>query len=359
MSTLPQRWLVVRLGAMGDALLTTGVLEHWRRTRGLRFHVLTKAPWAELYQGHPAVEQVLPVQTEQLRGIAWLRFCRELARRYRGWGLLDLHGVPRSRLLGLCWQGAVRRSPKFALERRLFRVLRSSAMQQRLEALTVPQRYSLALEPATEAPPAQSLGPLLHLAEEEEHWAAKALGAKFREKRPLVALHPLAAHPLKAWPGHYWPRLAELLHQAGWHWFLVGRGIVPPALAEFMEQAAEFGGACFINETTPRQTAALLAQAEVLVSGDSGPMHLGTAVGTPVVGLFGPTARVWGFFPHGAVRTPGGRHLVLEETLPCRPCSLHGKADCPREGACLAGISPETVLAALEKASGGAPESPV
>ena len=67
----------------------------------------------------------------------------------------------------------------------------------------------------------------------------------------------------------------------------------------------------------------MLRAAQVAVSGDTGLMHLATAVGTRVVALFGPTVRQFGFFPY---RSPA---TVLELALGCRPCSAQGGPACP------------------------------
>ena len=75
------------------------------------------------------------------------------------------------------------------------------------------------------------------------------------------------------------------------------------------------------------------------VSGDTGPMHLATAVGTPVVALFGPTVEPFGFFPYR------GRATVLERPLACRPCSSKGGPRCPLgHHQCLEEIMPDVVL---------------
>ncbi|MCX8042503.1 MAG: glycosyltransferase family 9 protein, partial [Desulfobacterota bacterium] len=70
-----------------------------------------------------------------------------------------------------------------------------------------------------------------------------------------------------------------------------------------------------------RMTAALLHSAALLVSLDSGPMHLSCAVGTPVVGLFGPTAP-WRTGPFGS-----GHHIIRKD-LSCSPCYRRRK--CPK-----------------------------
>jgi heptosyltransferase-2 len=93
-----------------------------------------------------------------------------------------------------------------------------------------------------------------------------------------------------------------------------------------------------------QQTGALLARARVVVSGDSGVMHMATGVGTPVVALFGPTVRQFGFFPYR------GRAEVLERPLDCRPCSVMGGARCPMgHHRCLKDITPDEVVRATER----------
>ena len=71
-------------------------------------------------------------------------------------------------------------------------------------------------------------------------------------------------------------------------------------------------------------TAALLQQCRLLLSNDSGLMHMATALRVPVVAIFGPTVQEFGFYPFKACAQ------VISATLPCRPCSTKGSARCPR-----------------------------
>jgi heptosyltransferase-2 len=86
----------------------------------------------------------------------------------------------------------------------------------------------------------------------------------------------------------------------------------------------------------------------VLVTNDSAPLHLATAVGTPVVAVFGPTVTAFGFGPRGA------RDRVVEHpSLACRPCSAHGPQTCPLgHHRCMRELSVESVVAAVAAVSG-------
>ncbi len=325
MRDMQKRWLVFRLSALGDVVLTTGVLAHWSAMRDWRFHVLTKQAFAPVFEGNPVVDAVIAAGEDDLRMPRLVPWFRELALEYKGWGLIDLHGVLRSRLLGALWRGPVLRYPKHAMARRLFLQSGGRLCRSRLLAANVPQRYALAA--GTAAPDAAALLPRLYLSDAELEWG------RARAPKGCVALHPYAAHVHKAWPEGHWRELAAMLDARGIPWVLIGRGN-----RFFPGDARDF-----TDRSTLRESAALLAACSVLVTGDSGPMHLATAVGTPVVGLFGPTTREWGFFPSGP------RDIVLEQDLPCRPCSLHGKKPCPDAGKCLALIRPEAVLDALTR----------
>jgi ADP-heptose:LPS heptosyltransferase len=337
---MPKEWLAVRLSALGDVVLTTGVLDFWQRTRGFRFRVLTRAANAPVFEGHPAVDGVVGLTDGDLSGAAWGATVRRLAREHAGLGLMDLHGTLRSRLLGGLWPmlagGPVRRYPKFGLERRLLGLLpaswRDAVAERRLLALNVPQRYALAVEPS--APDRALLRPRVWLTSRETDEAAGLLfSLGLDPSRPPVALHPFATHELKAWPGDHWLDLVALLDRAGRDWVVVGRSERPLFPGHPRD---------LTNRTGLRATCGLLAGCTALVTGDSGPMHLATAVGTPVLALFGPTSAAWGFTPSGP------RDRVMELELPCRPCSLHGKSGCDRDKECLRRIWPDQVAAALD-----------
>jgi ADP-heptose:LPS heptosyltransferase len=332
----PDHWLAVRLGRLGDVALTTGVLAWLGESRAWTFDVLTAPPFEDLFVGHPHVRRTLTLDTRQ--GLAGLvRTCGDLAADRQGWGLLDLHGSLRSRLLASLWPGPVARYSKMALARRLFLAGRRfpplRGLGRALAGLSVPQRYALAVRPAV-LPPPRLLLPRIFPAPDELAKARQRLQAlSGAEAQPPVALHPKAAHRLKAWPPEHYARLVRELDLRKIPWICIGQGA-----ALFPDRAEDLSG-----QTSLRETCALLALCRCLISGDSGPLHLAAAVGAPVLGLFGPTTREWGFYPAGE------KDQILELPLPCRPCSLHGRNFCHRSGECLAGISPARVLEVLEE----------
>lgn len=338
MHNLPVHWVVFRLSALGDVLLTTGPLAFWNARYGWRFTVITREEFVPVFANNPHVDAVIPASEERLRMPRMNAWFSELASHYAGQGFLDLHGTMRSRLLALRWKGPVLRCSKHAFARRVFLVSGGKFHKETLNAANVPQRYLAASFPVAGDAGAgpEDLLPRLYLTDEEREKGKSFLANLFgdgvlKKGAGYIALHPYAAHPHKAWPKEHFAALCRALDEKGIPWFVLGRGDV-----FFPGDKRDL-----TNATSLRESAALLAASSALVSGDSGPMHLAGAVGTPVVALFGPTTREWGFYPAGP------RDVVLEKPLACRPCSLHGKRGCPNACECLVRIQPEEVAAAL------------
>lgn len=284
MSDLPGNWLVFRLSALGDAILATGVMNYWHRTRGWNFAVMTKEAFAPVFANNPAVSRVIAPSPPELRMPRMASFFASVAKEYEGWGLIDLHGTLRSRLLAMRWRGVVCRYPKNAFARRFF--LRSGGRfyGEKLRSANVSQRYALAVE-ATPPPP-NALLPSVYLSEEEIVFGKSSLANLFgddvlKSAVGCVALHPFAAHRRKAWPKERYMELTAALDARRIPWVVIGRGspLFPGNRRDLT------------NATSIRESAAILAACSALVTGDSGPMHLAAAVKTPVVALFGATTR--------------------------------------------------------------------
>lgn len=339
LSSSTRQWIAFRLGRLGDVTLATGVLTRLAREQGWSISVVTRDVWSGIFTGNPWISELIALQERDLSLPRYRSFCRRLAAERQGWGLLDLHGTLRSRLLALHWRGPVLRYPKMGLARRLFLTSRGRLCGETLRNYCVTQRYYMAVQ--NPPPPAEELLPRVWLSEAELAAARDRLDGLFAPGARPLALHPFAANALKAWPVDHWRTLASLLDRHAVPWFALGRGASP-----FSRRR---GDLC--NATTIRESCALLACSRALVTGDSGPMHLAAAAGTATIALFGPTTREWGFYPQGP------DDIVLESAMPCRPCSLHGKRLCPRAGECMARITPEDVLCAAKRiaAEGRAP----
>ncbi|WP_432737033.1 glycosyltransferase family 9 protein [Maridesulfovibrio sp. FT414] len=319
--------VIFRLSALGDVVLTTGVLEYWAAEYGFTYTVITKSANVPVLENNPHIENVIGLEEKDLGDLTWLKKAGEISAQYEGCELIDLHSTLRSQILSARWKGKVSRYKKYSLERRAFKITRAPFLEKKLDNLSVTQRYAAAL---TDSPvPADVLLPRIYLSESELDFA-QAIIDEHELGDSFIALHPYATHPDKAWPREHWLKLCGLLNRNKIRWAVIGRD------KDIFESS---GPECnFTNQLQLRETCAVLQKASRLVTGDSGPMHLAAAVGTPVTALFGPTSKAWGFYPAGP------NDVVLESKMDCRPCSLHGKSSCRKDRQCLRDISPEQVL---------------
>ncbi len=329
----PPRILLVRFSSLGDVLLTTPLVRALRaRYPDATLSALTKQGWGPLLSANPHLDEVIVVSPGQslvplARALRGARFTH----------LLDLHGSVRTRVLRLLVPGAWsgfnhRRGPRRTLIREHCDIYP--------DRLPVAERY---FEAATALGVHPDGGPAeLFTSPAAESRAEAWLGrVGFDSEAPFVALVPGAAHATKRWPVRHWRRLASDLARRGYGLAVVGSAGDRILAAEIATSAGRHAASA-AGDLDLQASGALLRRARAAVSGDTGPMHLATAVGTPVVALFGPTVEQFGFFPYRA------NAAVLQRALPCRPCSSKGSGCCPLgHHQCMEEIMPEEVLSRL------------
>ena len=322
--------LLVRFSSIGDVLLTTTLVRALRaRHQDARLVFVTKRAMAPLVADNPHLSEVVALEPEE-SVTALARRLTALAPT-RG---LDLHGSLRSaalRLLVRCrWQGYA----KWKLARG---VLIATKIDLYRRLVPVAERYFAAAAGFDARPDGRP--PQFFLGAGPRARVAGWIAERGLDGAPLAVLAPGAAHFTKRWPPAHWTALAERLRGRGFGLAVAGGPEDRSAAQPLAPLAAIAAG-----EFSLQETGALLASARVVVSGDTGVMHMATGVGTPVVALFGPTVRQFGFFPYAAPA------VVLERNLACRPCSSMGGPRCPMgHHRCLVDISPDDVAAAAER----------
>jgi len=159
----------------------------------------------------------------------------------------------------------------------------------------------------------------------------------------------VALAPGSIWGSKRWPYFVELAASLTRRVAVVAVGSRDDVeLGDEIVRAVRPSGRRAVNacgRLTLRQSAALIGKAALLVTNDSAPLHLATAMGTPVVALFGPTVTEFGFGPLRA-----GDVALGIDGLQCRPCSPHGPAACPLgHHRCMRELTVAAVIAAIEE----------
>jgi ADP-heptose:LPS heptosyltransferase len=159
----------------------------------------------------------------------------------------------------------------------------------------------------------------------------------------FVAVHPGASVPARAWPAERHAALVDALVARG-HDVVVTGAPGERALTAAVARGPRPGVLDLGGATTFAELAAVLARADAVVVGNTGPAHLAAAVGTPVVSLFAPTV------PAARWRPWGVPQVLLHRDVPCAGCRARA---CPVAGhPCLAGVTVAEVVAAVERLAG-------
>jgi heptosyltransferase-2 len=327
-----RRIAVLRLSSLGDVVLALPVTQALARAfPDARIEFWIKEEYADVVGFEPAVAHVRRLEQDARRIEDLVAMGAELEECDL---IVDLHGSLRTRVLTFRQRAPVLR----AASSRLGRMRWVRARWTRPRPLpTALERYARALAPiGVEVPgvPRVATGP------EAEGWAEEWLGAWPGAGR-LLALCPGARHATKRWPEEHWLALHRALRERGARLLYLSLAAERSGVPALAAAVAADAGARWCAEPLAR-TAALFSRCAAAVTQDSGLMHLAAARGTRVVALFGSTSPVLGFAPAGA------GHVVLCRNERCQPCTLHGRASCPRgHFDCMRKLEPAEVLAAL------------
>lgn len=349
--TTPQRILLLRLERIGDLLMAYRAIALARATWPDAMIDLAVGSWnAPLARLMPEISTVriadVPWLAREGTGLSW----PALVQRAREWRTerydLVLNLEPDIRSNALAWITRARvRMGYWTGGGGPFLTHTYAYTPDRHVSDNAVDLVRAAAAPLGATAPAVIVEPTLRVPAEATRAADAVLGVG---SGPLVGLHVSGGRPSKQWHLDRFADVGRALAADGARLVLTG-GAGDRALVDqvrhHLATVPVIDAAGTLDLTT---SAAVLARLDVLVTGDTGPMHLAAAVGTPVVALFGPSdPRRYGPLGDG--------HHVLRVQLPCSPCGL---VRLPPERCrgrvpeCLDSISVDTVVAAARAVIG-------
>jgi lipopolysaccharide heptosyltransferase I len=278
----PSRILIVRLGAMGDIVHALPVLASLRRRwPDAAIDWLVESKHRGLLEMAPGLHASVVIDSRSIFGTqGWLRVIRTLRQRHYDL-VIDAQGLIKSAVLSrstgsarvVGFDRAHLREPQAAL-----------AYTERVDPGTRGHviTKNLALVRHVGVEPVIDCGLAVPEPSAAVRQALGDLGERF------VVLNPGAAWPNKRWPPERFGALAAYVHAHHGLSSIVLWGPGERALAEGIVTASACA-ARVAPETMLRDLVSIVARARLLVSGDTGPLHIAAAVGTPIVGIFGPT----------------------------------------------------------------------
>ena len=337
----PRRILVIRFSSLGDLVLTTPLYRELRHAfPDAEITLLTSEGFGEVLANNPHLDRILHHPRREhfpeLQALADRLVAEDFDLVY------DVHRSLRSRWLvarltefhlkirPTVWAIHKRGWQRLALVKLRSNRMRPIRSQREQWLLPLERHLGCSLPNHTELFPDDKSVERIRSFLEQQQLAPKR----------FLAVGPSASYPLKCWPLENYRTLITELHQRGWPVVLVGGADEPePELLaeEFGEGVVNVAG-----ELSPLESAELLSHAAQVICNDTAIAHLAEAMETPVLVLFGPTVREFGYAPS----LPGSQLLETELALPCRSCSKDGRGLCRNANTlqCLTSIPPEQVL---------------
>jgi heptosyltransferase II len=168
------------------------------------------------------------------------------------------------------------------------------------------------------------------------------------DRKDFFVIAPGSVWATKRWPAErYGDLAARLQKRTGLLPVVVGGAQDKELIEKIIGPIPEESMLDLVGKTSLPGLVAVLARARFAITNDSAPLHIATAVGTPVLGIFGPTTEDLGFFPHAPLENA----MVAERSgLTCRPCGAHGHRQCPlKHFRCMMDLSVDQVEEELKK----------
>lgn len=361
----PERILVRGVNWLGDAVMTTPALVRLREARpNCHITLLTPAKLADLWAGHPAINDVLSIpESTGLFGTA----ARVRAGNYDIAVLFP--NSPRSALEVFFARVPVR----IGFARPWRKWFLTQALSPDLHAIATRKRTVAQIKRLIRDQPNKPRDAYPHTAHQIIDYLdiVEALGADptplpptiavtngevtaIRQRfsapngQPLLGLNPGAEYgPAKRWPEDRFVETARVLAQrTNCHcWILGGPGEVELA-RRIAEKLPKGSAQSLAGQTSLRELCASLKACAIVLTNDTGPMHLAAALGTPVVVPFGSTS------PEltGPGWPPGARPEILHGQAPCAPCF---RRVCPIDFRCMTSITVDSAVQAVLRALQG------
>jgi lipopolysaccharide heptosyltransferase II len=338
----PTHILISRLSSIGDIILTTPVVRVIRNAYPrARISFLVKKEFASLVQYNPHIDNLIVF--DKAGGKDSLKQLKERIREENFDWFIDLHNNLRTNYI----KRALRFPEVSTYSKQSFRrwLLVKFGKNTFKEAKPVYLKYFDAVRHRDLR--YDNKGTEIHFPPAEmENIQKKLISDGIDLSMPVAVICPGASYTNKQWlPDRFGSIADSLIIESKIQLIFLGgpndSTLCEEIISGMSQQALNYAG-----QLSLLGSAALLSKADLVISNDSGMMHLAQSQKTPVVAIFGPTTRELGFFPLPA------KSAVVQKDVECRPCTTKGLNYCPRKHFnCMKLIIAADVLKAINELS--------
>ena len=326
---------------MGDVILTTSFLRQLHnKYRDASIDFATALPFAEILKYNPRINRIF----EYDKSAAQKEIIEQRNNFIREGGFekydlaIDLQKNLRSKML----LSGISKNNLYYKKRRLHKLSLVYRKKPLGPVMPIPELYRMAAEAAGVEDDGSGL----------EIWLPGESGLDSYppfEKNSVpdkirIAMAPGAKHITKRWPSEKFAELANMLIEEKDAEIILLGGKEDKEICGYIADKCGGKAKDHCGKTNILETARIIDRCSLLITNDSGVMHIAAARQTPVAAIFGSTVPAFGFGPFRV------QHEIIEKPVVCRPCTHIGRAECPKKHFdCMKLISVSDVLKAVER----------
>lgn len=325
-----KRILIIRLSSLGDIILTTPLIRAVKEIYpDSQLDYCTKADYSDIIRHNKQVNNIIEADTKLT--FSSLKSLKDNIKKNKYDLIIDAHNKLNTFYLRLFLSGEKLKLKKYSIRKFLLVNFKINLMKN---LPPIANRYINIIKEDS----------ALRVPEIETDFEASKKISGFlnslniQNNKNLICIVPSSKHYTKTYPPEMY---AELINQPGNKqniFLLTGKGndkfSIETIIAKTGNNVYNLCDKFNIPEITE-----LMKRCSLVITGDTGPMHIAEAAGTPIIMLAGSSVKEFGFYPQSS------NAVVLEnDSLSCRPCSHIGRDNCPKgHFLCMRAITPGTI----------------
>ncbi|MFA5779805.1 MAG: lipopolysaccharide heptosyltransferase II [Elusimicrobiota bacterium] len=307
--------LIIQTAFLGDVVLTIPLIQAAKKYLKAQISVICIPSTKNILEGHPSIDEIIIFDKKNLEKgfFPLIKFIKKLKEKKFN-AVVIPHPSFKSGLISYLAAiperiGFSNSAGRFFFTDKIFFDKNKHQLERYLDLL---KHFGVeAGEEKTE----------IHIDGKDEKFADDILP----KDKIIFGINPGSVWATKRWPAEKYAELSDKISKELGGQIVIFGGSDDIKTAAKVEKNMKQRAINIAGKTTIKQLAASIKRCRVFITNDSGPMHISALLNIPVVAIFGPTVKQFGFFPYSK------KAIVVEKNVPCKPCSPHGPNKCPEK----------------------------
>ena len=328
--------LIIQTAFLGDVILTIPLIRHLKKEEPEReIHILVRPEAENVYLNDPDITRILVYDKKgSQKGLINLIRIIKSIRKNKYDIVISPHRSARSSLISY-FSKAVKRA---GFNKNALAFLYNVRINYDKDIHEVDRNLNL-IKSLFSIDKKNTLN--MHNSNEDKEKAISVIRDNLWENERILGMAPGSEWESKRWPAEKFKEIINICDKKNIKVILFG-GDKDVDICREMSSYNNVLNVC--GKVSINEASELMKFCKVLLTNDTGAMHIGAASGVKIVVIYGPTVPEFGFYPYGV------EHKIIQIDLYCRPCHIHGGKKCPEKHfRCMKEITPENVFKEIEE----------